>query len=534
LSNGSMASALGSHVTVRNLSRALALAGARGLWLSFSAPHCSYCAVHEPEYTAYASLSSHSATLAGLVRVDASSEAALSRRYEVEELPALVLAWKARWTAYTGLHHRDAMVAFSKGHSSGKVERMRSMGELQALVEEQRRMVGGQALGRVLLLGFFSDFEEQEEELDDLEHASHALRQMRTDVPVRAAAALVSSSVVEEYGRIRRWFSRPPSVVMLLDGVHGGGEFLLDEQHDSNLDLATWAARSAVPELGELTGRNFMAYAATELPMLITFVNPKGDNTAVKGELRGVARRFRGKVTTVWCDGEQHSARMLALGLRPAVLPQVAINTKDGRQLPFDPSRPLTELSLSQFVADFLGQRLPPRIEDSRMGIENARRNGGRESTGLGGDRLVIECDGSNFERVAMDRKERCHLERTAERFAELQYFSVVVARFDVSRHKLPAAIRAIQLRSLPMIIALPAHSKEPPFPHFDGNARPKDLMYFMQRHASHQFELPPNPHLTREQHALWKEQVAELPAEKMHAAYEILQKETGLERDEL
>lgn len=58
--------------------------------------------------------------------------------------------------------------------------------------------------------------------------------------------------------------------------------------------------------------------------------------------------------------------------------------------------------------------------------------------------------------------------------------------------------------------------------------------MYFMQRHASHQFELPPNPHLTREQHALWKEQVAELPAEKMHAAYEILRKETGLERDEL
>ena len=34
-------------------------------------------------------------------------------------------------------------------------------------------------------------------------------------------------------------------------------------------------------------------------------------------------------------------------------------------------------------------------------------------------------------------------------------------------------------------------------------------------------YELPPNPHLTREQHALWKEQVAELAPHKVEAAYE-------------
>ena len=68
----------------------------------------------------------------------------------------------------------------------------------------------------------------------------------------------------------------------------------------------------------------------------------------------------------------------------------------------------------------------------------------------------------------------------------------------------------------------------------FDGKARPKELMYFVQRHASRSIELPPNPHLTRDQHVMWKVQVADLPQEKIEAAYETLQRETGLAKDEL
>ena len=75
---------------------------------------------------------------------------------------------------------------------------------------------------------------------------------------------------------------------------------------------------------------------------------------------------------------------------------------------------------------------------------------------------------------------------------------------------------------------------QEPPFALFDGKGRPKDMMYFLQKHATHRFELPPNPHLSREQHTMWKEQVAELPAEKVEAAYQSLERETGLARDEL
>ena len=66
------------------------------------------------------------------------------------------------------------------------------------------------------------------------------------------------------------------------------------------------------------------------------------------------------------------------------------------------------------------------------------------------------------------------------------------------------------------------------------GRARTKELLLFAQQHATHRFELPPNPHLTREQQAAWIEQVGELPVEKREAAFDSLQRETGLGREEL
>jgi hypothetical protein len=121
-----------------------------------------------------------------------------------------------------------------------------------------------------------------------------------------------------------------------------------------------------------------------------------------------------------------------------------------------------------------------------------------------------------------------------AERAPELGLQSLVVATFDVKRQVLPSALKAVDLHALPTILMLPARRKEPPFALYSGDARPKELLYFVQKHASFAFELPPNPHLTREQHEAWKEQVGQLPAEKAQRAFEKLQRETGLERDEL
>ena len=125
--------------------------------------------------------------------------------------------------------------------------------------------------------------------------------------------------------------------------------------------------------------------------------------------------------------------------------------------------------------------------------------------------------------------------QRVADRAAQLGLSRLVVARLDVKRHRpLPAALRAVPLHALPTILVLPATRKEPPHSLFHGVARPKELLYFAQAHATHRFALPPNPHLTREQHAAWKQQVAQLPKDKVEQAYAKLAHETGRAKDEL
>ena len=110
------------------------------------------------------------------------------------------------------------------------------------------------------------------------------------------------------------------------------------------------------------------------------------------------------------------------------------------------------------------------------------------------------------------------------------------VARLDVKlhAHELPSPLDAIQLHELPIALMLPARRKGAPFSLFHGTAKPKELLYFARQHASLPFELPPNPHLSREQHAAWKVQIKDLPEDKRERAYAALEKETGQTRDEL
>ena len=218
------------NVTLKNLSRALRAASTGSLFLGYSSSACSYCAVHEPAYAAYDALArSHAKALPLLARVDADCERALVSRHEVTDLPAVVLAFGNRWTAYTGPHTRRAMAAFAATQLAPPSHAVRSEAALQALLsrgaaaelladeaagaeEEAGLPLGRQGLGRqeheLLMLGFFNDPEgEDEEALEDFVAAAEALRRDRPDAAVRAAHVTLSRPMLEEYSKRRRWQS---------------------------------------------------------------------------------------------------------------------------------------------------------------------------------------------------------------------------------------------------------------------------------------------------------------------------------------
>ena len=565
------------NVTAKNLSRAIKAAGTAGLYLGFSAGSCAYCAVHEPQYSAYdAVAATHAKLLPRFARVNTDRERVLASRYEVAELPAAVLAFGDRWVHYKGRHTPAAMAAFGVTHASKKPSQpVRSEAALRKLLErgaaadvleaaaataEPDEQRPPPALGRqeheLLMLGFFKDPEgDDEDALEDFVGAVKALRRERTDAAVRAAHVTLTEPLLHEYGKVRRWFDKPPAVVLLVGGEEApsGGAYALDERDDDNLDLARWAARAALPLLAELTPLNFAAYAGSGLPMLLGFVDVAADNRALLAAMRAVAARYRGRVVAGWLDGEKHRARMLSLGLREGKLPQLAFNVKDGRQLPypFDEMGAPTEAALSVWAGRFLGDSL--RAAPVSIPSRGPMKQPENWTPKPGEAELVVEIEPATFDAVAMDAtrdvllqlyaSEGCEpcvglvmfYNRLAGRVAEMGVNSTLtIARLDVFRHQLPAHLKDVQLHSLPLLLMLPARRKEPPFRLFHGRAKTKELLYFAREHATHRFELPPNPHLSREQQDAWVEQVGAMATEKREAAFDTLQQETGLSRAEL
>ena len=85
--------------TSKNLTRAINAAGARGLFIGFTALSCTYCTDSESAWSTYFLSRSHS--LPDIVRIDTDEGTSVIDRYEATSLPSLVLAWRHRWTAYS-------------------------------------------------------------------------------------------------------------------------------------------------------------------------------------------------------------------------------------------------------------------------------------------------------------------------------------------------------------------------------------------------------------------------------------------------
>ena len=165
----------------------------------------------------------------------------------------------------------------------------------------------------------------------------------------------------------------------------------------------------------------------------------------------------------------------------------------------------------------------------------------------------MVEVGAANFSAVALEvgrdvllqlyTEEGCdacvalvpYYARVAGRLRELGVDSVAVARMDVGVHPMPPLLSSAHRHPLPTVLMLPARRKDPPFAFYDGRA-PRSTCCSLRK-STRRGRSRCRP--TRTSHATstmaWKQQVADnLPPEKAEAAYEALERETGLGRGEL
>jgi thiol-disulfide isomerase/thioredoxin len=302
------------NVTADSLKAALKAAPLGALLLGFSSPDCAFCRASESQYVAYAALVDAPVKLA---RVNAEREKGLAARYDATTLPALVLV-RERGSVhqlYKGEHNARAIAAYVASRVGPPV---RALARGLGAVDEALAVARGEHT--VLLIGFFAAGDDSEDDESDLEELALNLRASRPDAAVLAAKAVLSAAELGMLVKERKWITRAPSVAVWLGpDAAPRAATPLDEAPAGGLSLAQWSARASLPRAGWLTEDNFGLYAATELPMLILFVDPAApDLAAYHAALLASAHALESRAAFVLCDGIRFKFKKILLGLAGA------------------------------------------------------------------------------------------------------------------------------------------------------------------------------------------------------------------------
>ena len=511
---------------------ALTLAG-------FSAPSCGpRCQALEPEYAKFAAAWPRERGLL-FARVDVDKHRSPIGRYGLESLPALVLFRKGRteFAKYDGAHTAAALGEYAAKVTGSPVATL-------ATAQAAADFAAAHTENATVLVAAFK--RARGDEYEEWRAAAEVLS-MRAGVwlgeviGADAAAAMKAAP--------RRWLQRTPALVLFRrkeagDGAHEQPAWVALEELSSGIE--DWVGKAAIPLVGQLSPMTFAQYERLLLPMVLLFLEydakgkPLPASAAALEALWTVARRYRGRLVFLRGDGKKYAQKRKVLGLHGGALPAMSINTNDGRTLPFSRGS-FSQLEIESYVKSYLSGSIAAKTAGVDSRAEKGSPKPMQPLSGVRGDAhadafsdarqgdSVVPCTSDNLADTVLDRysdvllllqshdSADCqsfyrYVKRASDRFAVLGVKSVKVAKFDVERHVLPAAL-SIQYTSLPTLVFFPAKSKGPPYRYYSGKGKAQHLMWFAQQHASYKFELPDEPHLTREQAKLKEKQLAERAA---------------------
>lgn len=294
-------------------------------------------------------------------------------------------------------------------------------------------------------------------------------------------------------------------------------------RHDE--DVYAWIVKNSMGVIEELNAFNFQILKATGMPMLLMFVdknNVHHDSHLYMFER--VAEVYEDVIKFGWMDcTEPIKAKKQALGLVTEILPAVAFNLLEDRQIAFDEGKVLNEQNLKEFVQNFLENKVSQFINKPTHQIDPELLKGYSNV-----DRITME----QFDSLVLtEGYDVCvmfyssfnnqesytlapYMNKLAKRFKEMreEIPKVRVYMFDVSTQSVP---KNVKMEKLPAIFVFPAFHKKPPYIQFTGDGKVLPIMFFIQKYSDIQFELPELPHLSPDQVDEYWKQVSELEPER-------------------
>jgi protein disulfide-isomerase A1 len=411
--------------------------------VEFYAPWCGHCKHLAPEYENAAQILSDEGSSIKLVKVDATIESELGKRFSVKGYPTLIFFKNGNQVPYDGDRTAAGIVNWVKRKSGPPSKLLNNDEEISAFKKE-----GG-------ILGSFSgedsskykNFIEVAKGLDDVVFA-HTF-----------GSSSESISVV------------------------GDNDATYDGDH-SNEDLTLWIKKEGYPVLVELDQGVWTRSSNSKTTLFVGFIDSQNDD--LKSVLKTVGQAYRGKLISSFMDSTQNKQLASRWGASGSVFPTAVLVSYESSEAKLFVWNEETE---KEYNADTLKNF----IEQSLAGTYVTNKKS--EPIPDSNDEPVKVVVGKQFNDIVLDSSKDVLLEfyapwcghcqklapiyeKLGQKFAGVD--TVVIAKIDATANSYPDNI---SIQGFPTIFLFPAGAKDTPIT-FEGNRDLETLSQFVVDNA--------------------------------------------------
>ncbi|CAN4114269.1 unnamed protein product [Withania somnifera] len=442
--------------------------------IEFYAPWCGHCQALAPEYAAAATeLKGESVMLA---KVDATEEAELVQKYDVQGYPTVFFFIDGVHKPYNGERNKDAIISWIKKKTGPALSNITTVEEAERILEDEKKVV----------LGYLDDL------VGDKSEELAAAAALEDDVNFYQTA----STDVAKLFHIDSQAKRPALVIIKKEAEninHFGGEFtksaIAEFVFENKLPLVTNFTRESASEVFENPIKK----------QLLLFATSK-DSDKFLPIFQEAVEAFKGKLIAVFVEidnedvGKPVSEYFGVSGDAPRVLGYTG--NEDGRKFLLEGE--ITLDGVKSFGNKFLEDNLKPFYKSDPI-----------PETNDGDVKIVV---GKNFDEIVLDESKDVLLEIYAPWCGHCQALepiynklgkhlrgvdSLVIAKMDGTTNEHPRA----KADGFPTLLFFPAGNKSFDPITVDTDRTVVAFYKFLKKHASTPFKIqkPPSTQKTRD-----------------------------------
>jgi len=444
------------------------------IMVEFYAPWCGHCKALAPEYEKAATELKD--TKAFLAKVDCTVESDICSSQGVQGYPTLKVFRDGHPSEFNKARKADAIVGYMQK------QLLPALSDVTADNFDEFK-----SKDKVVVIGFFKD-----DSSDPFIHLKNVANKLRDDF-------LFGASTDEKLAK--KQGVQVPGIVLYKKFDEGKNSFpenveeaLITKGDDafSEEHITKFVKVNSVPLMNDIGPENYSKYIESGLPIGFLFFGNDEQKEKVGKQVEPIAKKFRGKVNFVYCDGNLYGGHAGNLNLKeewPAFAIQEPVS---GLKFPFDQANEITEDAVSSFVEEYVDGKLKPSIKSAPKPETN--------------DEPVKVLVADTFNDIVKDKSKAVFVEfyapwcghckrlapiwdQLAEKLSSVE--SLVIAKMDATENDVPPG-NNFQIEGFPTLKLFKAETNE--VVDYNGDRSIDAFIEFLKKNAGKEFDYEEEP----------------------------------------